>query len=160
MTNYTAEQLHKAYSEEYYAHKQTQEALKQECRAHAATRKALADAKAKVKKTDSYMVKRIDDKWQKFIECRMKEYGAEYNKDDFDVYFSMEHINYGAFCNKELVAFACVIVYNNKYAFAYSWNDNTYKGKKGYVLGIRFIVDDLKEIHLEENGKKILRRYL
>ena len=88
----------------------------------------------------------------------MVQYGSEYNEDDFEMYFTNDHYNVVAINMGKIVAFGCVLRIEDFYMMTYTWNDNTYSGKKGYVLGIRYMLDRFKDIIFEENGDRILKR--
>lgn len=102
------------------------------------------------------MIKKVDDTYRKFIERNMVQYSDKYNDDDFDIYFNLTHTNIFAFKDNVPIAFGCILHIEDKDLVCYTWNDDTYSGKKGYAKGIEYIKNNFKNLVFEENGKKIM----
>jgi len=153
MSKYTKNQLHEAYSVEYFAHKETQKMLNQEIRAHADTRRRLLELQDF--KFGIEQIIEIDDSWLNIIFDCMQEYGDDYTNEDFDIYKSLKHYNIGGFFKGRLVAFGCVLEYEGARAVCYSWNNGTITGKKLYTKGIDFITTMFDDVVFEDYGSRL-----
>jgi len=92
--------------------------------------------------------KEMDDSIRPFIEAKMKAINSSvYTQEDFDAYFSNEHINVVSI-NKadEIMAFCCIMVINNTKFMGYSWCDNSYQGVKAYSKGLKYILATYPEV--------------
>jgi len=98
--------------------------------------------------------KEVGDSIRSFIEEKMSEIDSSvYTQEDFDAYFSNEHINI-VNINKtdKIMAFCCIIVINNTKYMGYSWCDKSYKGIKTYSYMIKYITSNYPEVqYLKDN---------
>jgi len=96
----------------------------------------------------------VDDNIRPFIEEKMKEVdNIIYTQEDFDAYFSNEHINI-VNINKtdKIMAFCCIIVINSTKFMCYSWCDNSYKGIKAYSKGLKYIIKTYPEVQYAKDN--------
>jgi len=107
------------------------------------------------------VIKEFDDSLKPFIEKVMVKYGDEYNKADFDTYFSSEHINIGAFLGEELIAFVCLLNIDDKFYVAYTYQNGSYKAKRVYIQGYKYLKDRYKNkvvLDAEQYPKHLTRK--
>jgi len=90
----------------------------------------------------------VDDSIKPFIEKKMKAVDSEaYTQEDFDTYFSNEHLNIVSKSKSgKILAFCCIIVVNNTKYMGYSWCDNSYQGVKAYSKGLKYIISTYPEV--------------
>ena len=65
---------------------------------------------------------------------------ADYNSNDFSIYFSLPHINVVWIDNERIIAFGCMVVIGGKNCMCYSWCENSFFGKRTYLKGLRYLI--------------------
>ena len=95
-----------------------------------------------------FIYEEIDDNIRPLVEEKMNAVDSTiYTKNDFNAYFSSEHLNVvSRDKNGEILAFCCIIVLNNTKFMCYSWCDNSYKGIKAYSKGLKYIIKTYSEV--------------
>lgn len=89
----------------------------------------------------------IDDKIRPFIEEKMRQIDAVYNDDDFDVYFLNTHLNLVCIKNNHIIAFCCIITYQDLNSICYTWCDKSIEGKKAYLYGLKHFPKDYNMVY-------------
>ena len=90
-----------------------------------------------------------------FIFNAMREYGDEYNEDDFALFMSLDNKCYGVYDNDDrLIAFGCVVIFEEKPYVSYTWNDGTFNGKRGYVFGFNELLIMYPDLQFGSNGSR------
>ena len=96
----------------------------------------------------------LSDNIRPFIERVMSNYDGEvYHKDDFDTYFSLDHINCMAITDDGyILAFACIVVEENAYKMCYTYSAED--GKRAYAEGIDYMVARYNPMFFGEGALK------
>ncbi len=88
-----------------------------------------------------------DSEVRKFIEEKMSKIDPKtYNKDDFNVFFTHNHINVVAKDGDKIVAFCCIICIEDKRLMCYSWCDRTFRGIKAYSQGLSYVKEHYPDV--------------
>jgi len=90
----------------------------------------------------------VDDSIKEFIQDSMRAVDdITYTQEDFDTYFSNEHLNIVSKSKSgKILAFCCIIVVNDTKYMCYSWCDNSYQGIKAYSKGLKYIISTYPEV--------------
>lgn len=96
---------------------------------------------------------KFDDSIRELIEDKMIEYDSTvYTEDDFDNYFSSEHINVVALHDGYIVSFACLVKFDNGYKMCYTYTEKHHA--KAYARGIDVIVSNFSPIYFGSGALK------
>lgn len=109
-----------------------------------------------------FVLTKVDDTISWFVQEKMIEMNA-YFDDEFYSMFEREHHTY-VHINKQgtIAAFGMVHKPKDIWLFGYSWHDGTIEGRRAYVKGIKFLMDEYGLIGIQEHNLHInkLRRLI
>lgn len=106
----------------------------------------------------------LDDGIRDFIEDKMALIDATvYNKEEFDIFFSLPHRNFAVINNKgKITAFCTLKELEEGYQMCYTWCDGTRDGKRDYLHGIYYMIENFTPLSFASGAIKLnkIRRLL
>lgn len=103
----------------------------------------------------AFVPTKVDDSLSWFIKEKMIEVGA-YVESEFNDMFEREHHNYIHINEQGTIdAFGMVHKPDDLWLFGYSWHDGSREGRRAYVRGIQFLMDEYGLIGIQEHNLHI-----
>ena len=100
------------------------------------------------------MVVELDDSYIPLIKNKMNEFDTDLFDDaDFDLFLQYKYKILGYIVNDEVVSFCCLMKGNGLVYVAYTWSDSTRKGKKGFIAGIDYLIENYPDVKFEDISK-------
>ena len=99
----------------------------------------------------------LDDGIRPFIELKMSEVdNTIYNKEEFKTFFLAPHRIFAVINSLgHISAFCTLKILNEGHQMCYTWCDGTREGKKAYLHGIHYMIENYAPLSFAEGAIKL-----
>ena len=98
----------------------------------------------------------LDDSYIDFVGKKMTEVGEEYTKKDLEVTMGVEHTIIGSIQNGKILGFCVLMKPAEDYYVSYTWCEKTLEGKKAFLKGIKYLVDNYPRVKFAKEREPIM----